>query len=234
MFARSMKSPALLVASLFILPILAGSVLSSGHGSRLGSYLSTPADAYGDRPGYGDAYGHRLYGFAGSDGGYTSGDLPEWVREPSRTDSYGASPSEPQSDLVQRGRSRAFPSPYQERSFGEGSFSLPRTGPVPGGYEPDGFGMRGELPPAAARGYRFRGDGIAGFGGWGALPQSGGYQFRPLTEPERQRIDSLSGWRPLGPDRSGQEVIRPVPSPAREAYGYRSESWVDRYYGDRP
>jgi hypothetical protein len=99
---------------------------------------------------------------------------------------------------------------------------------------PDQLDMRWEPRPAVTDGYRFRGDDPAGLGRWGAAPYRNGYQFRPLTEQEHQRMSSAARWQARKPSPSGVRPRRPDPPPAREAYGYQSDGWFNRYYGERP
>lgn len=66
------------------------------------------------------------------------------------------------------------------------------------GYS-DRVPVYGELPFAAVEGYRFRGDASPEFGGRGGTPGRYRYRFRPLTEQERRRMDTETGWRPQVP-----------------------------------
>lgn len=92
----------------------------------------------------------------------------------------------------------------------------------------------GRLPLAPPAEYRFRGGEILRPDGEGFISSEATYRFRPLTEQERERVQSDSGWRPPNLDRpSGQGEGLGV-TPADEAYGDRSDDWFRRYYGDRP
>jgi len=88
-------------------------------------------------------------------------------------------------------------------------------------------------PAASARGgYDFRGPHEVR--DWNASSWRDSYRFRPLTDLERRRIDTATGWRPR--PRSPYpfvEGIRQVDvSPPVETYGYQSDGgWLDRYYG---
>jgi hypothetical protein len=122
--------------------------------------------------------------------------------------------------------------PYRDR--GSDLRGGPVGPPVGTGGLPGRSSMRGGLPPAAARGYRFRGDGPAGFGGWDTAPSRDGYRFRPLTKQEQQRREAGTGWRPRETERSGRQQLRTDRLPGEEAYGYESEIWFRRYYGEGP
>jgi hypothetical protein len=88
-------------------------------------------------------------------------------------------------------------------------------------------------PAASARGgYDFRSPHEVR--DWNASSWRDSYRFRPLTDLERRRIDTATGWRPR--PRSPYpfvEGIRQVDvSPPVETYGYQSDGgWLDRYYG---
>jgi hypothetical protein len=237
-----MKSPVLrFAASLFPLLSSAGAV-ESGQDSGFGYYQPQPG-VYWDRPDYGAGYlpddDHR-YGFRGSDGVYLHRDLPEWVGPPSAVDPYGLSlPGSYYEDSApDAGYLRPLPSYGQVPTDRELDLYGPeRTGqpgaPTVWGEYPDRL-RRGEVPPAQLHGYRFRGDGPSGYGGWGAVPGRGGYQFRPLTEQERQRSGLGSVWRPRESGRPQERPRPPDPLPAEEAYGYEADSWFNRYFRGRP
>jgi hypothetical protein len=90
-----------------------------------------------------------------------------------------------------------------------------------------GAGASGEV-------FRFRGDKTTQQAPGVESPLAPGYRFRPLTEAEQERAEDVAGWRPLG--RDGRRSQAPPQEPPREddAYGYQSDSWFRKYYGDRP
>jgi hypothetical protein len=127
----------------------------------------------------------------------------------------------------------SYPPPFEESPYPPHRVRRPGSAAVWGDGYRERSVMPGELPPAARQGYRFRGD-APGFGGWGAASWQDGYRFRPLTEQERQQRDDMTGWLPRGLERGGDRPRRPGSFPADEAYGYQSDTWFRRYYGERP
>jgi hypothetical protein len=108
---------------------------------------------------------------------------------------------------------RGFSSPYPTDAYSPGRSDAP-------GYPEDpGYGFRTDraasdpwsgprhVPEAGAGdfsvggypGYRFRGDPEPVRSPWSSQPGGGGYRFRPLTEPERNRRERGSVWRPAEP-----------------------------------
>jgi hypothetical protein len=90
-----------------------------------------------------------------------------------------------------------------------------------------GAGASGEV-------FRFRGDKTVQQAPGVESPFAPGYRFRPLTQAEQERAEDVAGWRPLG--RDGRRSQAPPQEAPREddAYGYQSDSWFRKYYGDRP
>lgn len=219
------------VQSLFLLSSISMPALS-GQSYGPGAYASQ-IDAYSDPPRYWTPYADPPSGFGGGESEYLPGDLPEWVPDPYGSAPYpGADPTfgvEP----IPGGRYGAYPSPHGQAPSRMDQGWKPDIGSVPGDAYPQQFRMRGGLPPAAAPAYRFRGDRPTGFRAWGAPPQGYGYQYRPLTEQERQRRGDETRWRPWEQARSPDAPPHPDPLPAREAYGYESENWFNRYFGER-
>jgi hypothetical protein len=127
--------------------------------------------------------------------------------------------------------------------------SLPQPGPVgsanrgrgAGPWHPDpdsppgsqGVGSWGALG-SPGEGFRFRGDKALQQVPGVESPHAPGYRFRPLTPAEQERSEDVSGWRPLGRDgHRSQAPVQEGPS-GNDAYGYQSDSWFRKYYGDRP
>lgn len=201
-----------------------------------GAY-SYPADSYTVDPVYGspyDPYGDRSSGFGAGNMTYPSSGFSDRISDP-----YGDDPSMSRGSESRYGRTRgggyqSYPGAGEEMPYGRNGtprFDGPRDGA--NGYA-GGWGSGGGLPPAAARGYRFRGDGPVGDGAWSAPGRRDGYRFRPLTEQERERRDNVGGWRPRELERSGERPGRRDLPPAEEAYGYESDNWFSRYYRRQP
>jgi hypothetical protein len=122
--------------------------------------------------------------------------------------------------------------PYWDRPRGDGSGTRPYGYTPPSdrggteyGYPSFPNNPREARPPAAAPRYRFRGAEQAGEGpgAWW-----GGYQFRPLTDAEIQR---LRGQRDGGPAPPGWPPDMPPAArrPASEgAFGYQPDGWLNR------
>lgn len=149
-------------------------------------------------------------------------------------DPYLSRGSQSRDEQTRGGGSRPYPGVSEEAPYGWNEsprFDGPRDGA--NAYD-GGWGSGGGLPPAVARGYRFRGDGPAGEDAWRASRRRDGYRFRPLTEQELEQRDSVSGWRPRELERSGERPARRDPPPVEEAYGYESDNWFRRYYRQRP
>lgn len=225
-----MKLPFLLI--FFVLPsltmIAAPALTRSGEG--YGGY--PPAiGGYGGEPspydGYPTAYGAPETDFR--DSRDVRGRAQGWI-----PDHYQAPLPEQYPDPALTGAHGDYPgprdrSPYQ--LFGSGDTRVPG---VWGGSPLAEPVMPGGLPRSALRGYRFRGDEDDENGNRGSAPWGGGFRFRPLTEKERARRQQETGWRPLDPARTGGRPRRPSRFPEEEAYGYQSDDWFRRYYGDRP
>ena len=83
-------------------------------------------------------------------------------------------------------------------------------------------------------GYGFRGEGLREVGDWNATSWRDSYRFRPLTDLERRRIATVTGWlpRPRLPYPFVEGLRQVDVSPPVETYGYQSDGgWLDRYYG---
>jgi len=108
------------------------------------------------------------------------------------------------------------PVPYGPDAAGGGGYRPPTTGwarssdyrfrqpepyDAPYSARPPAFGSDdfSEPPQSAHPRYRFRGDPAPGEGGgWGMDPRVSAFRFRPLSDQELERIQSASGYRPLG------------------------------------
>lgn len=231
--ANPMKLPVLLIVA-SILPFLSVTGPAfSGRSSALDTF-AYPSDPYSDRSIRGapyDPYGRGSAGFGRSDGMREPEDVPEWYLNPPRVDPQRARWPEAYADRVQGRGHGDYPSPYEGPPYRK---DRPRRSDAATVWD-DRYPGQSDLPrepSAVAEGYRFRGDDSADFGRWGAQPFGNGYQFRPLTEQEQQRQGPGARWRTREPAPSGERPRRPDPVPAREAYGYQSDSWFDRYYGE--
>jgi hypothetical protein len=114
-----------------------------------------------------------------------------------------------------------------------GYWEYPGNQPVPPLAAPPGSRGRHAAPGPwtgqGPQGYRFRGDAAVSDGLWQELPNAPGFRFRPLSPDELEHTGGTEGWRPLGrDDRRPAEPVGPG------AYGYGSDSWFGKYYGDRP
>lgn len=232
---RVQDASMLRVVALVSLLCVAGAALSEqdiGYGP-----YSYPADAYGGEPVYGVPFvpqGGRSADFGAGNMAYPPSGVSDRGNDPYRDDPYRL----PSNDL-RYGQAPGIG--YQSYPpVGEGApdwggggrrFEGPRDGAD--GYAGGWISGR-ELPPAAVRGYRFRGDSPDGDGSGIASDWRGGYRFRPLSEPERKRLGAVRGWRPRERERSGNPPGRPAPLPIDEAYGYESDNWFRRYYRERP
>lgn len=223
------------VASVVLFLYAIGPVLS-GQGSGLEPNLSV-VDAYSVQPDFVDPaprYQAQTSDFLSREQAYPLGFVQKWVRDPARWEPGPQPWSEPYPDQLSGGGRPTYPAreqviPYRQDPWGRrpGVPEAPRAGP------PDQLGMRGDMPPSAIRGYRFRGDSPAGSTGRGAESRRYGYQFRPLTDQERERLDAKTGWRPREPDRLGVQPRPNDPLRTKEAFGYQSNNWFKRYYGER-
>ncbi len=194
-------------------------------------------DAYSVQPDFVDPaprYQAQTSDFLSREQAYPLGFVQKWVRDPARWEPGPQPWSEPYPDQLSGGGRPTYPAreqviPYRQDPWGRrpGVPEAPRAGP------PDQLGMRGDMPPSAIRGYRFRGDSPAGSTGRGAESRRYGYQFRPLTDQERERLDAKTGWRPREPDRLGVQPRPNDPLRTKEAFGYQSNNWFKRYYGER-
>ena len=231
-----MKSSVLLLLA-SILPLLSVTGPAFSGPSYAPDTYAHPSDPYSDRSNRGDSYALRGVGALGFDGGddlRQPNGMPEWYLDPRG------------GDLRQAPRADAYAEPFPGRGYGRYPSSYDRAPYREERLRPQGdaavwndrfpgqLDMLREPSPWVADGYRFRGDDPAGFGRWGAAPYRNGYQFRPLTEQEQQRMSSAARWRMRKPSPSGERPRRRDPLPAREAYGYQSDGWFNRYYGERP
>lgn len=229
-----MKSPVLLFAvSLLSLLSVAGSALSDRGSEREAyPYLFEPySDQLSRRTPYAD-YGDWSTGLGGADRLHEPRKAPRGDSDPYRTDPHLAPGGDPYVDPVPGGYG-GYPLPYDQAPYGGDRVGPHDAAAVRGSRYPDQPDVRRGFSPTEAQGYRFRGDDPAGFGRWGAAPHMNGYRFRPLTEQERRRTGSGNRWRPREPAHAGERPRPPDPLPDREAYGYRSENWFNRYYGGR-
>ncbi len=171
---------------------------------------------------------------------------------PTNSDAYGADPSargsEPSFDYAapspqgswDSGRSVAPPPGYPGNAsqdvpdywrFSGSGPSLPASSdsarPYPGAHAGAGARQGGE-------GFRFRGDKATSDARWHESPSAPGYRFRPVSPEELERSAGGDGWRPIRPDdRRAAEPGQPA-RPGGDAFGYQSDSWFRRYYGERP
>jgi hypothetical protein len=98
---------------------------------------------------------------------------------------------------------------------------------------PDG-GTRGPSTRFGTQGFRFRGDKVPPDGAWQDSVEAPGYQFRPLTPTELDRSSEIDGWRPMSGEKERPAPAREPGSTGQDAFGYRSDTWFRKYYGDRP
>jgi hypothetical protein len=99
------------------------------------------------------------------------------------------------------------------------------------GY-PDPRASGNDSAASARGGYSFRGEGPREGWDWSAPSWRDGYRFRPLTDLERRRIDTATGWRPRSPYPFVEGLRQVDVSPPVETYGYQTDGgWLDRYYG---
>jgi hypothetical protein len=105
--------------------------------------------------------------------------------------------------------------------------------PVP--WNPDPATTSGALGTGApGEAFRFRGDKTLQQAPGVEAPSAPGYRFRPLTPAEQERAEELVGWRPLGREGHRAQVPAQETPQQDDAYGYQSDSWFRKYYGDRP
>lgn len=93
-----------------------------------------------------------------------------------------------------------------------------------------GAGQYAESPMSAYPRYRFRGDPLPGESGWRMDSGVATYRFRPLSEQELERIQSSSGYRPLG-GTQGASFYRPRGQDEGwrpGAGGWQPDVWADR------
>jgi hypothetical protein len=103
----------------------------------------------------------------------------------------------------------------------------------PDAASPDG-GQQGSWTRPGNQGFRFRGDKGLPDGAWQDSANAPGYRFRPLTPMELDRSSGSDGWRPIsGEDRHPGQAREAGPV-GPDAYGYQSDTWFRKYYGERP
>ena len=105
--------------------------------------------------------------------------------------------------------------------------AFPIDGPHQVGHPGPWAGQGGE-------GFRFRGDKEVSEGRWRESPSAPGFRFRPLSPEERERSAGSDGWRPIRREDRGPAGHGEVEPRGAEAFGYQSDSWFRRYYGERP
>lgn len=114
-----------------------------------------------------------------------------------------------------------FRDPLEETRIG-GQGGAPRFGSVD--YS--------EPPQSAHPRYRFRGDPVPGGTGWRLESGPSSYRFRPLSEQELDRIETSTGYRPLG-GAQGASFYRPESGDGFErasssAHGVTPVPWSGR------
>ena len=194
---------------------------------------------YLDRSAYGAGYGHYgdhsfEYGVAADV--YLPREVPEWAYDGYRKDPYQAVKQEPYPGqpsgsgyLPYRSLGNRVRLPWQ--SAVQSDIPEPRPFGYMRAYSHSGRGiLPGAHAPGSANGFGFRDDGPGGFEGWGAPPWRQGYRFRPLTEQERKRMDNRVGWRPRVANPGWEQFRGADPMPAEGAFGYKPDSWFQRYY----
>lgn len=233
--ANPMKSSVLFLVASILPLLLATGPAFPGRSSAPDTY-EYPSSPYWDRSNRGLSYaphGDGSFGFGRGDGMREPTDMPERYLDVPGTEQRRTPWADAYADPFPGRGDERHPSydrvPYREDRLRQQDASAVWDERYSGQLD-----MRWERPPAVTDGYRFRGDDPAGFGRWGAAPYRNGYQFRPLTEQEQQRMRSAARWQTRKPSPSGERPRRPNPPPAREAYGYRSDGWFNRYYGERP
>lgn len=226
-----MKSSVLL-SVVFLVSLLSGTGPAlSGRSSEREAYPYL-FDQYWYQPSRGPPYaadGDWAFGSGGGDGMREPRDAREPVQDPFRTGPHQAPWTEPYGDQVPGGGYGGYSPPYGQAPYLVDQVRRQDAAAAWGDRYPDESGMRWGPPSAVAHGYHFRGDDPAGFGGWGAAPHRNGYRFRPLTEQERQRAGSGTEWRPREPASARERPRRADPLPVRDAHGYWSENWFNRY-----
>jgi hypothetical protein len=185
-------------------------------------------------------------------GGPDPGIHPAYGYPPMNSGAYGAYPSasgnEPRFDYV-------VPSPQGSWDPGRPPAQLPGNTGYASTDIPDYAGFPGSDPSLPVfsgsvgpysgahvgagerqgnEGFRFRGDKAVSDAPWHESPSVPGYRFRPVSPEELARSAGSDGWRPIRPD-DGRAAERDQPArPGGDAFGYQSDSWFRRYYGERP
>jgi hypothetical protein len=208
---RSRSLQLLILVGLWLPLLVAAQSTGAGAGTDRGTY-----PAYGYPQGDGIGFG----AYPGTRAGEPSFDYPlPGPRGGLDRDPAPVLPAYPGSDTP---GDWSFPSPGS--SFP--GFSVGRDSPAVERPK-SGVGMGGE-------GFRFRGDKQVSDGRWRESPSTPGYRFRPMSPDELERSAGGDGWRPIRrDDRRAAERDEVGPADA-DAFGYQSDSWFRRYYGDRP
>jgi hypothetical protein len=131
------------------------------------------------------------------------------------------------------GARSVYASPYARSGEPGYRFRQLEGAPYSGGVPTFDAADYSEPPESAYPRYRFRGDPEPGEGGWRIDSGGAAFRFRPLSEQELERIQSSSGYRPLGATQ-GASFYRPQglgdgwrPG-ADEPRGLSSGPWVER------
>lgn len=104
-----------------------------------------------------------------------------------------------------------------------------RTTPPANAMAVPGAPNYGYGPQQGVPGYRFRGDGPLGAGGWPSSPYAQGYRFRPLTEQERERLGQVPGsGSTYGPGVADPPFRRRSLTESEAAYGFEPSPWRAR------
>lgn len=209
---RTRSLQLLILVGLWLPLLVVAQSPGAGAGTELGTY-----PAYGYPPGDGIGFG----AYPPTRAGEPSFDYPlpgprgALERDPGPV----PLPAYPGSDTP---GDRSFPGPgssFPGFSDGRDAYGV--------GHPKSGVGLGGE-------GFRFRGDKQVSDGRWRESPSAPGYRFRPMSPDELERSAGGDGWRPIRrDDRRAAERDEMGPADAG-AFGYQSDSWFRRYYGDRP
>jgi hypothetical protein len=233
-----MKLPVwLLVVSFVPLPLFAepaffrqspGSA-SSVYDGRLYSYQATYGAEY-------EPYRDHYLNSEPAEGAYPAGGggvpVPGWNSEGYGTSPYRAPQLHPYSERIPDTRYLSDPPFYGDEGYHRADVTQSRWASEWDQAYPDPRASARDSATSASGGYGFRGEGLRGGGDWNAASWRDGYRFRPLTDLERHRMDTATGWRP-GSTYPFVEGLRQVDmSPPVETYGYQPDGgWLDRYYG---
>ncbi|MCG6860441.1 MAG: hypothetical protein LJE70_04050 [Chromatiaceae bacterium] len=197
-----------------------------------------PGDFYPSREAYGvpyGPYGDRPLEFRAADGSYVPSEAGKWAHDGYRWDVYRPPGSDAYLGHFSDDGYPSYPLPDDVEGYRREPVMHsdrldfpPDPYPAPYGYS-DHSAFPGERATAAPGGYGVRGDRRVGYAGWGTPPWQQGYRFRPLTEQERGRMDTGTGWRPKVLDPVAQRLRGSGPVPAEDTFGYQPDSWTQRY-----